>query len=60
MRDLEKKISIYNKYKAEQGIEISKKEQNILFSPTYDTSQAETLMSIQMFKTREHAAATVI
>lgn len=46
MRDLEKKIEIYQKYNDEQGLTLSKKEQDKLFGPAYDTVQAETMLSL--------------
>jgi hypothetical protein len=60
MKDLEKKLSIYKKYKKEQGVTFTPQEQAMLFSPTYDIPQAETYMSLTMFKVRENAAATLI
>ena len=32
----------------------------MIFGPSLDTVQAETFMSLQMFKIRENAAATLI
>lgn len=60
MKDLERKLQIYKKYKKEQGVVLTKAEQQQLFSPLYPIPQAETFMSMTMFRVRENAAATMI
>jgi len=60
MLDLQKKITIFGKYKNEQGVLLGKKDHDRLLGPEYDTAKAEFLMSRAMYKARETIAAILI
>lgn len=60
IREMERKISLYDKYQKEQGLYFSEKDKNKLFGPQYDKAQMEMLISLKMFQQREHIAAVMI
>jgi len=49
IREMERKISLYDKYQKEQGLYFSEKDKNKLFGPQYDKAQMEMLISLKMF-----------
>jgi hypothetical protein len=46
MKELEKKLTIYEKYKDEAGVVLRPVDKKKLLGPAFDSVQAETMMGI--------------